>query len=414
MSAAARTNACLDRIAERDGLIQAWAYLDADRAKTIARALDQSGESGPLQGVPIGIKDVFLTRDMPTQYNAPQYRGFAPAIDATCVAILRQAGAVLLGKTSTVEFAATGRKPPTRNPHDPARTPGGSSSGSAAAVADGHVPIALGTQTGGSILRPASFCGVYGFKPTWGLVSNEGARSFSPSLDTVGWFARSADDLASIHDIFDPALSPEPPFTLSGSRIAFCRTPFWARAEPGTVSAFAQARRLLEAAGAAVTDLDLPSPFETLIDVHTTIMYGEARRSFLGEYMNYREALDPAIAGIAENAAAITPARLLAAYDTAATCRASFDKIAGAFDAVVAPSATGEAPLGLASTGDYSFNAIWTLLHVPCVNVPGLQGPSFMPVGMTVTGARFRDRKLLAIARAVGEVIKDSGKQVLF
>ena len=405
MNAQARVRACLDRIAARDAAVGAWSYLDPQRAMAAARDADGAGGGGALWGMPVGIKDVFLTRDMPTQYNAPQYRGFSPGIDAACVAILRARGAVLLGKTSTVEFGATGRKPATRNPHDASRTPGGSSSGSAAAVADGQVPIALGTQTGGSIIRPASYCGVFAMKPSWGFVSTEGARRFAPSLDTVGWFARDVEGLAAVYDAFDPEPAVSVPYAVAGSRIGWCRTPFWHRVEPSMAQAFARARDMLEAAGARVEELALPAPFETLLDLHTTIMFGEGRRSFLDEYLIHGGWLDEGMRGIAENAAGITAAQITAALDVAASCRVVFDRMAGAFDAVIAPSAVGEAPVGLSATGDYAMNALWTLLHVPCVNVPGLVGPAGMPLGMSVVAPRGADRQVLAVARAVRQAV---------
>jgi Asp-tRNA(Asn)/Glu-tRNA(Gln) amidotransferase A subunit family amidase len=414
VTAQAQLRACLDRIAARDAVVGAWSYLDPEQALAAARDADQAGGTGPLWGVPVGIKDVFLTRDMPTQYNAPQYRGFSPAIDAACVAILRARGAVLLGKTATVEFGATGRKPGTRNPHDVSRTPGGSSSGSAAAVADGQVPLALGTQTGGSISRPASYCGVFAMKPSWGFVSNEGARCFAPSLDTVGWFARDVGGLAAVYDAFDPDAAVHVPYTLKGGRIGWCPTPFWNRVEPAMAQAFERARRSLETAGARVDELSLPPPFETLLDAHGTIMFGEGRRSFLSEYLVHGSWFDEGMRAIAENAAGIADAEIIRALDVAASCRVVFDRLAGQYDAVIAPSAVGEAPPGLSATGDYAMNAMWTLLHVPCVNVPGLTGPAGMPLGMTVLAERGADRRVLAVAGAVKQSFLDGKDQQTF
>ena len=379
-----------------------------------ARDLDDAhanGCVGTLQGVPVGIKDVILTLDMPTQYNSPQYRGFHPGLDAACVSLLRSAGALVFGKTETVEFGATGAVAPTRNPNRPTHTPGGSSSGSAAAVADGHVPLALGTQTGGSIVRPASYCGVYGMKPTWNLVSREGAKMFSVSLDTIGWFARSAADLGLLLDVFDPDAPTAPaatPFDLSTARVAVCRSPAWPQADEATRQAMTNATDLLHAAGAQLVDLELPAPFETLGLLQDVVMRAEGRSAFLAEYRAHGSALHESFRGQVENVAGFTRAQLCSAYDIAAACRARFDDIASAYDAVLTPSTVGEAPVGLAATGSLAFNAMWSLLHVPCINVPGLVGPGGLPVGLTLTGPRFSDRTLLGVAAALGALFATS------
>ncbi len=403
LSAEALTRACLDRAAARDGEVRAWAFLDPDLALAQARALDAAPSRGPLHGLPVGIKDVILTRDMPTRYNSPFHAGSWLAADAACVSLLRSAGAVVFGKTETVEFAATGRKAPTRNPHDLTRTPGASSSGSAAAVADFHAPLALGTQTAGSVIRPASYCGVWALKPTWGLASTEGAKRFAATLDTLGWFARSAEDLGLMLDVFDPDPSDAAaPFELRGARIGVCRTPSWDQAEPATRAALATGAERLAAAGARLVDLTLPPLFDDLPAAAMRIMSAEGRAAFLPEYRAAPELLDEALLGIATNASGISRADLTDAYDLAGACRQAFASVAESFDAVLAPSTTGEAPVGLGFTGSPAFNALWTLLHTPCVNVPGLLGPNGMPVGLTVTGPRFSDRRVLEAAEAFG------------
>ena len=234
-----------------------------------------------------------------------------------------------MGKTQTVEFAATGRNAPTRNPRNLACTPGGSSSGSAAAVADGHVPVALGTQTGGSIMRPASYCGIYAMKPSWGLICNEGAKQFAPSLDTVGWFAATAKDLARVYSVFEP--TPLQERNLTGRRIAFCRTPFWRHAEPAMQDGFARAAERIRSAGAIVSDLDLPEPFEKLGAAHSAIMQGEGAASFLVEARLNGEALHRSMRGFVEQRSASMRAQLLSAYDISARCRTAFDRIAAGF-----------------------------------------------------------------------------------
>lgn len=394
---------CLARAQQRDGDVHAWSSLSPDLVIEQARDLDRRGPCGPLFGIPVGIKDVILTQDMPTQYNSPIYQNFHPRIDAACVATLRAAGALIFGKTDTVEFAATGRPALTRNPHGLAHTPGGSSSGSGAAVADFHVPLALGTQTGGSIIRPASYCGVYGFKPTWNLVSREGAKMFSATLDTVGWFARSAADLGLMLAVFDP--EPEPaPFVVAGARIALCRSPVWDYADADTRAAFSTAAERLRSSGADVTELELPAKFDRLPALQMLIMRAEARSAFLADYLSHRADLHESFCAQVENADGYTRAQLCDAYDTAAACRAEFDRIAAGYDAILTPSTVGCAPLGLADTGALTFNAIWSLLHVPVANVPGFTGAGGLPVGLSVTGPRFYDRQVIAAAEALGKL----------
>ncbi len=400
--------ACLERIAARDAAVRAWSFLDPDRALAAAEAADRvpSAARGPLHGVPVGIKDVIYTRDLPTGFNSPHFEGHFPKIDAASVAVLRAAGAVILGKTDTVEFAVNGRRAATRNPRDPARTPGGSSSGSAAAVADGQVPLALGTQTGGSVIRPASYCGVWAIKPTWNAVSHEGSKVCAASFDTIGWYGQGADDLdllAEVYGLRDDA-PPRLP-TLAGMRLALCRSPVWHLAAAETVAAMTTAAGRLRAAGASVEALDLPAEFDGLTAAHKTIMQAEMRASFLPEWGTIGEGLYPELAGILRNEGGHRRADLLAALDLAARCRATFDALAEPFDAVLTPSTPGVAPIGPDDTGAATFNRIWTLLHTPCVNVPGLSGPGGLPVGLTLTGPRFRDRRILAVAALVGDAL---------
>jgi Asp-tRNA(Asn)/Glu-tRNA(Gln) amidotransferase A subunit family amidase len=406
LSAEDLARACLARIAAREPAVRAWAWLDPPAVLREARELDRQPVKRPLHGLPVGVKDVFATRDMPTEHNSPLYRGLRPGFDAAAIATLRAAGALIFGKTETVEFAAGGRLPPTRHPLDPTRTAGGTSSGSAAAVGDGHVPVALGTQTAGSTIRPASFNGVFALKPSWGVVSREGFRACAQSLDTVTWFGRTVADLALLADAFaiadDEAPAPVAPAAL---RIALCRSPAWPLAEPATRAALLEAAARFAAAGAEVVELELPEAFAPLRELQDVVMNGEARAAFLGEYRTSPGLLHEDFHAKVENRQGITPAALCAAYDAAAACRRQFDELAGGFDAVLTPSARGEAPSGLGSTGDPAFNRMWTLLHVPCVNLPGLSGPAGLPVGVTLTGPRYSDRKLLAVAEAVAPLL---------
>ena len=409
LSVEALASSCLARIDARDEAVRGWSHLDRDLVLARARDLDRAGPRGPLHGVPVAVKDVILTADMPTTYNSPIYADNFPAMDAGCVKTLRAAGALIFGKTDTTEFAATVRGGRSRHPLDPTRTPGGSSSGSAAVVGDRQVPIGLGTQTGGSTIRPASFCGVYAMKPTWGAINREGLKMLSPSLDTLGLFARSADDLDLLAEAFNLSdRAPPAPFSLRGAVIAACRSPVWDKAEPGTRAAFERGVALLRGAGALVEMLELPAEFETLAGHHAAVMDAEGGVSFLGEWRADRALLNEDFAAMVENRKGFGKAALLEAYDVAARCRAEFDSIAAGFDAVLTPSAVGEAPIGEA-TGDPAFNAMWTLLHAPVVNVPGFLGPAGMPIGLSLVSGRYKDRHLVTVAKAIGPLFERLG-----
>jgi Asp-tRNA(Asn)/Glu-tRNA(Gln) amidotransferase A subunit family amidase len=406
------TRSCLARIDRREPTVRAWASLDLVRALSEARERDRSfarhGAVSPLHGIPVGIKDMIDTADLPTQHNSPIYRGHRPGQDAACVAVLRAAGAIILGKTETVEFATGGRKAPTTNPHDHSRTPGGSSSGSAAAVADFQVPLAFGTQTGGSLIRPASFCGIFALKPSWGLVSREGAKLASLTFDTIGWYARSIADLAAVAELFQVIDGSLPPPPADKLRIAICPSPVFEQAAAETRAALARGAEILAASGARCETLHLDPSFDGLVDAHETIALAETRAAFLAEYRRAGHLLDDDFKAKVENRAGITSQRLRDAYDLAGECRAAFDRIAAGYDAVLTPAAIGEAPVGLASTGDHVFNRIWTLLHVPCVAVPGFQGPNGLPVGLQLVGPRFEDGRVLAIGDTVSRLFSES------
>lgn len=397
---------CLDRIERRDGAIGAWAFVDPDLALEQARACDHAAPAGLLHGVPVGIKDIFATADMPTEYNSPIYQGYRPTQDAASVALLRSAGAIILGKLTTVEFAALGHIPATRNPHDAERTPGGSSCGSGAAVADFMVPVATGTQTGGSVIRPASFCGVYGFKPTFGLVKTEGAKSYAPSLDTVGWMARSAGDLKLVAGALGvPSTDESQEPSISDLTIGVYRTPLWDEAAAESQQALEDAAARLERAGATLRDVEGPSVFSRLTQAQDTIMHGEGRVAFAAEYREHYDRLHPQIREEVENVRGITAADMIAAYDLIASCRPQLDQAFGEFDVWLTPAVPGEAPLGLDSTGEATFNRMWTALHVPCLTIPSRQGPHGLPVGIQLVAPRFRDGDLLAVADAIAPAL---------
>ena len=406
LTAEALVRSCLERIAEREPVVKAWTFLDPLLAIASAREVDKAHTMGVLHGLPIGVKDMIETADMPTAYNSPIYQGLRQGRDAACVGIARGEGAVILGKTDTVEFAAAGRRALTRNPHDTARTPGGSSSGSAAAVADGMVPLAFGTQTGGSTIRPASFCGVYAMKPTHGVVNTEGAKRYSHTLDTIGWYGRAPEDLRLVAEAFR-LFDLDQPFgkPLTQLRIGICQGPNWHLAEQSSHEALLLAARRLEAAGAIVEELALPQAFEGITEAQRVVLLGEGRGAFLQEYVMAHDRLHADFRDRVENFAGISGAQLAGAYNLAAECRKLFDALFPRFDAVLTPAAVGEAPLGRQDTGNPVFNSMWTLLHVPCIAIPTTRGPHGMPVGVQIVGPRFGDAALLDVAALVGPVI---------
>ena len=407
LSAEDLVRSCLERIAGREPVVRAWIYIDPDQAIRTARELDKMPRRSPLHGLPIGVKDVIDTADMPTTQNSPIYWGMQVGRDAACVAVARHSGALILGKTDTVEFASGGRKAATRHPMNAAHTPGGSSSGSGAAVGDFMVPLAFGTQTGGSHIRPASFNGIYALKPTHGVVSREGAKMYSHTLDTIGWYGRSVDDLVLMAEAFRlhgiDGLSPR---DVRGLRVGLCESPQWLHAEPAMQEALHAAGRRLEQAGAVVTELALPDGFDRLAPAQETIMHGEGRAAFLPDYLGAHHLLAQDFRDKVENARQITPARMLEAYALADAMRPRFDRLfGGTLDVVLTPASPGEAPKGLHTTGDYIFNKTWTLLHAPCVAIPAGRGPGGLPLGLQAVGPRFGDAALLGMARAMAPVI---------
>ncbi|MEI7712787.1 MAG: amidase [Rhodospirillales bacterium] len=405
MSCEELVRACLARIDARDATVKAWLWLEPDRVIRRARELDKLGPKGPLHGLPFGVKDVIDTAEFPTTQNSPIYDGLRVGRDAACVGVVRGNGALVMGKTDTVEFASGGRKALTTNPYNEAHTPGGSSSGSGAAVGDYQVPLAFGTQTGGSHIRPASFNGIYGHKPTWGLVSREGARMSSMTLDTVGWYGRCVEDLILVGTAYR---IPEDttPIEVKGLRIGLCKSPAWHAIEPGGEMALAVAAERLAAAGAIVEELTLPPAFDGLIAAQNIIVNAEGGSSFLPEYANAYDILAPDLRAKVENTIGTTPEQLLAAYALADACRPVFDGLFGpTLDAILTPSSPGEAPVGLHTTGNAIFNRMWTLLHGPNVGIPACFGPAGLPVGVTLVGKRYDDARLMAIAKAVAPII---------
>ena len=387
---------CLDRIAAREDDIQAWECIDRDAALAQARAADAGANRGLLHGLPIGVKDLIDTADMPATYGSPIYAGHRPAWDAPCVALTRAAGGIVVGKTVTTEFAVM-HPGKTRNPHDITHTPGGSSSGSAAAVADYMVPLAFGTQTAGSIIRPSAYCGVVGYKPSFGLISRVGVKSLSDTLDTVGTIARTVPDAA----LFAAALTGRldlmvtKPFT-GTLRVGICQTYEWKHAEPAMVSALESAASRLASAGARVTEVKLPPTYANLVQAQTDIMFAEQAQSLAHERLAHWPQISARLQGILADGLKVTHERYDAAQTLARNCRRTLADVFLDCDVLLAPSAPGAAPAGLGMTGDPVFNRIWTLLRTPCVNIPVAFSADGLPVGLQVIGAFGTDAQTLA------------------
>lgn len=407
--------ACLARIGEVEGQIQAWAFLDRDYALQQARAADErrltGAPIGPLHGVPVAIKDIFDTGDMPTEYGSAICAGRTPSRDSSVVASLRAAGAVIIGKTVTTEFAyfSPGK---TRNPHNVEHTPGGSSSGSAAAVGASMVPLSIGSQTNGSTIRPAAYCGVVGFKPTHGLISRHGALMLSRTLDHVGLFAQSVDDIALLaeqvtgYDENDPDTRPraripfcqitaeEPPLP---PMFAFIKTPHWERADEDTREGLAE---VIEHLGGQVEEIELFPSAGDAWKWHQTIMAAEMAHNLEREWRTSRDLLSATLRAQIERGREVAAMDYLRALSRIAPVNASFTELfEQRYDAILTPAAPGAAPKGLANTGDPSFCTLWTLCGMPAVSLPLLQSASGLPIGVQLVGPRYGDARLLRTAR---------------
>ncbi|PLZ02125.1 amidase [Burkholderia sp. WAC0059] len=405
-------DACLRRIGEREPVVNAWAFLDPERARAAARACDAATAAGtgvgPLHGVPVGVKDVIDTADMPTEYGSAIHRGHRPLRDAACVALIRRAGGIALGKTVTTEFAMY-QPNKTANPHNPAHTPGGSSSGSAAAVADRHVPVALGTQTSGSIIRPAAFCGVIGYKPSFGTFAIEGVKTLAASLDTLGLLARGIDDLLLMYDVFAglPAATAATRPRKAGERlrIGFWQPPF-APAPAADADGLARACARLAGVGFALEPVAMPAALAELNDVHAALMAYEVARNHLYEYEPPRRALMAATtSAVMEQGWRVPFEDYLGYRETTRAARAAFDAIARTFDAILVPAAPGEAP-PIAATGDPVFNRMWSLLGVPALTLPVGTGPNGLPIGVQLVSRYDGDLALLDVARQLEPAIR--------
>lgn len=415
--------ACISRIDAREDEIGAWAYLDRDHVRKQAEFCDKFRASGapcgPLHGIPVGVKDIFDTDDYPTENGTVLDAGRMPAKNCTVVTRLRAAGAIIMGKTVSTELAvyAPGK---TKNPHDATRTPGGSSSGSAAAVAAGMVPLAVGSQTNGSVIRPASFCGVIGFKPTHGQISRHGALALSRTLDHVGIFARSLDDAALISDCLigyddkDPdtrvTAAPrlaevsrqDPPYA---PKFAFLKTPNWDQAEPETREAFGEICSFLED---NCDDVAMPEEFDSAVDSLRTIMHADLARYLASYEQRGRDQISDVLLAMIDDGKTVTAVDYNNAVDKIGPLRAWVTELCSDYDAILTPSACGEAPLGLSATGDPIFCTIWSYLGVPAINLPLMQGAHGMPLGVQLVGPYNEDGRLLRSARWLATKVSDA------
>lgn len=405
--------ACLDRIAEHEPQTGAWAWIDEDHALSQARRLDQWRQSGrplgPLHGLPVGLKDVIDTKGIPTENGTPIDAGRVPAEDAWIAARLRAAGAVMLGKTVTAEcaFLHPGK---TRNPHDPGHTPGGSSQGSAAAVAAGMVPLAVGTQTGGSVIRPAAFCGIVGMKPSFGMIPRTGILTQSPTLDTVGVFARSIADCALLaevlagHDPADRATEPLPSPRLLETALtpppvppvmAFLKPPGWNEAEPQTRDALEE---LVAFLGEQCFEVEIPG-LEDAAAIRRRINLAEMAKCYHALERRGRDRMSEILRDALDEGKAILARDYIAALDWPAILTATMEPVFARCDAILCPAAPGPAPQGLGHTGDAIFNGLWTLTGMPAVTLPVFTAGNGLPMGVQLVGRRGNDARLLRTAR---------------
>lgn len=398
--------ACVERIEEREAIIGAWEHLSRDRALAAAREIDRGTGDGLLRGIPIAVKDIFDTVDMPTAYGSPIYQGHRPAWDASCVAASRIEGAIALGKTVSTEFAYF-HPGKTANPHNPAHTPGGSSSGSAAAVADHMVPLAFGSQTVGSTIRPASYCGIVGYKPSFGLLNRTGMRPLASTFDTVGLFARDVADIAYFASIMArwPALRAS-----SGSnaplKLGICRTHEWPAADEDTQTALETAERLATDAGAAIREIDLPPLYADVAEAQGLIVDFETAGSAAFELAYHRDQLSEKFIERAEAGLAASYDDYNSALSVVKAAQNGLDAVMDGVDMLLCPSAPGEAPKGLDATGDPVFNRLGTALRAPCLNIPGLHGRSGLPVGVQLIGRVGDDRRALAAGQWLQAILR--------
>jgi len=420
-SSADLVRACIEQIHAREPDVQAWAYFDAEHALAQAKRSDEiraAGQPlGPLHGVPVGIKDIIDTGDMPTEDGTPLHSGRNPWHDAKVVELLRCAGAVIMGKTVTTELA-TYTPGKTRNPHNPEHTPGGSSSGSAAAVAAGMVPLTLGTQTNGSLIRPAAYCGVFGFKPSSGLISRQGILRQSERMDQPGGFARSVEDLALLGEVLSVFDHDEPGMSLRGSvpmlrvckeesplppKLALIKTPWWPQLDADTQEGFGE---LVEHTSEHVGEFVLPESASAVLDWHKTVMEADIAASFETEYERGADQVSASLREQIERGRSVKAVDYLKALARIPVLTEALDEIFDRYDAILTPAVAGAAPHGLESTGNPMFCTLWTFCGMPAISLPLLQAGNGLPVGVQLVGRLGDDARLLRTARWMINAIK--------
>ncbi|MDX3907653.1 MAG: amidase [Pigmentiphaga sp.] len=391
--ALSRALAC---IAGQESRVGAWQWLDEGAARRMAREIDDVRAGRPLHGMLIGVKDIIDTHDMPTGLGFAPYAGRQPAWDAGCVAACRDAGALVLGKTVSTEFAyfAAGK---TRNPHDLEATPGGSSSGSAAAVAAGMVEAAFGSQTAGSLIRPAAYCGVVGYKGSHDAFGLSGIRPLAQSFDSLGIMAREVEPIARIRQVLNGEAVLPLVVPMRAPRLGLCRTRQWGLLEPAARQAVEDAAKALAAGGANVEAVQLPESFEEAFDCHGLVMAYEVARNYAFEYSHYADRLSAAFKGLCEKGQAVSHASYRAAKETLGRLKAELGMHLAGFDAWVAPAALGEAPLAVEGTGSPLMCILWTALGAPCLALPVGKGPRGLPLGVQLVAAPGADASLLAV-----------------
>ena len=390
-----------------DTAIHAWTFVDHEGARARARQLDESADRGLLYGMSVAVKDIIDVAGMPTEYGTPIYAGNIATSDAACVALAKTAGAVIIGKTATTELASN-HPARTRNPQNPEHTPGGSSSGSAAAVASGMVRIAFGTQTAGSIIRPAAFCGVVGFKPTFGLVPRNGVKLQSESLDTIGVFTRTVDDAALWYAAMMGAREAKFPNIGKGALRILLVSNLMGRAEVDMSVAVAEAAEALSTAGLRVKEVRLPDTFDTAQQDQRIIQFSEMARLYASEHRHFRSQLSNELVAILDEGAAISPNEYQLAVARTEVAKRQAAQLFADCDAMLMPSAPGAAPKGLFSTGDAVFNRLASGLQLPAINIPVYRSKKRMPLGLQLVGARLQDEKLLAIAKRIIDVLRSN------
>jgi Asp-tRNA(Asn)/Glu-tRNA(Gln) amidotransferase A subunit family amidase len=404
-AAAERADFYLKRIAARDDEVGAWTWLDVGGAMEEARAVDRGGSSGKLRGMILGVKDIFDTYNMPTGLGFSPYAERRPVWDAGCIAACRQAGAVALGKTVTTEFAyfAAGK---TRNPHDLQATPGGSSSGSAAAVADGMVDAAFGSQTAGSLIRPAAYCGVIGYKASHGAFGLSGVRPLAQSFDSLGILSRALENIRAIHRVLEGEDGELERAEARVPRLGFCRTGHWREIDPAAQAEIERAVALLRAAGAEVTEIATPDSYRPVLDAHGLIMAHEVARNYTFELGNHADELSAQFKDLCKRGLSVSHDEYRAAQWRLEQEKRVFGDAMAGFDAWISPSALGEAPLATTGTGSPALSVFWTALGAPCVALPSGIGPNRRPLGIQLVNAQGDDRKLLAVAGWVGQHLR--------